>query len=87
MTADTKMMTFWRGNRIDAEFTRAIPEVAAEFWASSYGRALAAGYRYLLERELVTFLTAADGLHSVWTDEAAYNELRDEVARTWPDPS
>jgi len=76
-------MTFWRGNRVDAEFTRAIPEVAAEFWASRYGQELAAGDQ-LLERVLTSFLSAPDGLNSTWTDREAYERLCDEVQRTWP---
>ena len=63
-------MTFWRGNRLDAEFTREIQPLAFEFWASKYGQAqLTAEIR--LEVSLRMFLTDPAGFNSVWTDEAA----------------
>ena len=58
-------MTFWRGNRADAGFTRAIPEVAAEFWASVHGRSFAhdsaTGVFRRLDPALRHFRTSPDG--------------------------
>ena len=54
--------TFWKGNRLDAEFTREIQPLAFEFWVSKYGRNLA---DLRLEVSLRLFLTDPKGFNSV----------------------
>lgn len=73
-------MTFWRGNRLDAEFTRDIQAVAIEFWASG-------GYSqdWPLERSLRNFLTDPEGFNASWDDETAFGRLLDEVRSLWPE--
>ena len=73
-------MTFWRGNRLDAELTRDIQAVAIEFWTGG-------GYSrdWPLERSLRNFLTDPEGFDASWGDEAAFSRLLDEVRRLWPE--
>jgi hypothetical protein len=63
-------MQFWKGNRIDGEFTAEPADVAAQFtewWQSQSG-----DYRngMLLERALRDWLTRQNGLSATWTDES-----------------
>lgn len=68
-------MTFWRGNRIDAEFTKSIGELVEEFMASTYASELMP-----LDRALRLFLTDPDGpVGGVWVDDTGYSILINKI--------
>lgn len=69
--ASDAAMTFWRNNRLDAEFTMAIAIVADLFMASQWNDPDG-----LLDRQLRAFLTDNSGpISAVWDNETHYNQL------------
>lgn len=76
-TTDTEpVMTFWRNNRLDAQFARPIAEVADQFLASRW-----AAVEWPLDRALRAFLSDIDGpVSAVWDSEADYDRLVDLIA-------
>lgn len=77
-------MTLYRGNRVDGEYQRDIPELAREFWASKQAELAHQGMR--LDRALRSFLTDPDGINSTWVSEIEYADLFQVVHASWPKP-
>jgi hypothetical protein len=79
-------MVFYRGNRVDGEFTAEVADVAEQFWASPQAQVLLDPEHEapLLERVLRRWLTDPAGLNSTWTDEVMFGQLWGEVRSTWP---
>lgn len=75
-------MTLYRGNRIDGEHQRDIPELATAFWASPQAELVKEGMR--LDRALRVFLTDPDGANSTWESEVEYADLFMVTRATWP---
>lgn len=76
-------MTFYRGNKVDGEFTADVTEVAQAFWQSRQaGYVLDGGM--MLDRALRDFLTDPEGWNSSWEDGAAYADLHMLVRGSWP---
>lgn len=77
-------MKFYRENRIDGVFEIEPIEVAAKFWDSPVSGAVFRGAGCSLDLTLRDYLTSPSGLNSIWTDEAAYEELFSLVLDSWP---
>lgn len=70
------LMMFWRNNRLDAQFTRPVTEVAHQFLASRW-----ATVEWPLDRALRAFLGDIDGpISAVWDNQADYDHLADLIA-------
>lgn len=67
-------MRLWRNNRIDGEYEMAETDIAAAYFDSEY-----ATIPWPLDRKVRAFMTATDGLSSVWLDEGSYERVIDAI--------